>query len=88
MIERGDCPDVNRIGYDGAAQGEYCELPFLMNERYFETCTRMKEKPDGAVITEGEYWCPSPKGRCCVKSGVPFHFKGVSSARKPVHSYL
>ena len=33
MLERGDCPDVNRIGYDGAAQGEYCEAPFLMNEQ-------------------------------------------------------
>ena len=63
MLERGDCPDLNRIGYDGAAQGEYCEVPFLMNEQYFETCTRVKEKPDGAVITEDKYWCPSPKGK-------------------------
>ena len=65
VLERGDCPDVNKIGYDGDAQGEYCGLPFLMNERYFETCTRVRERPDGAVVTEDEYWCPSPEERFC-----------------------
>ena len=73
MIERGDCPDVNRIGYEGAAQGEYCEVPFLMNEQYFETCTRVKRKPDGAVITEDTYWCPSAEGIFCANSGENWH---------------
>ena len=68
VLERGDCPDVNKIGYDGDAQGEYCGLPFLMNERYFETCTRVRERPDGAVVTEDEYWCPSPEERFCDES--------------------
>ncbi len=62
LVEIGVCMDVKRIGYDGAAQGQYCGIPFLMNDQYFETCTKHKQLPDGINIKEAEYWCPSPLG--------------------------
>ena len=86
VLERGDCPDVNKIGYDGDAQGEYCGLPFLMNERYFETCTRARERPDGAVVTEDKYWCPSPEERFCDGSVLYYH-RNLGAGLKYVISF-
>jgi hypothetical protein len=61
-MEHKVCVDERHIGYAGDSQGEYCGLPFLMNEQYFETCTKWKETTYGFVNTEEEYWCPSPQG--------------------------
>lgn len=62
LLEYNVCPDVRKIGYDGAAQGEYCSVPFLMKEQYFETCTKWLEMPDGTVLRRDDFWCPSPRG--------------------------
>jgi hypothetical protein len=61
-VEYKVCPDVRNIGYDGAAQGEYCGVPFFMMEQYFETCTKWLQKVDGTILRESKYWCPSPHG--------------------------
>ncbi len=52
----GLCFDEKIIALDGGTQGYKCALPFLMNEKYYEQCTR-------EITTLGDrhhtYWCPS-----------------------------
>ncbi len=60
-MEFGKCPDVKLIGYEGASQGEYCGIPFLMNGQYIETCTKWYELADGTMTWKDKYWCPSPR---------------------------
>jgi hypothetical protein len=49
------CFDERTLSYDDGAQGQNCQLPFLMNQRYYETCTR--QNPELQKVPN--YWCAS-----------------------------
>ena len=34
------CFDEDKITYDGGSEAQPCQLPFLMDRQYYETCTR------------------------------------------------
>eukprot|EP00095_Tigriopus_kingsejongensis_P007865 maker-scaffold1272_size51402-snap-gene-0.12 protein:Tk07865 transcript:maker-scaffold1272_size51402-snap-gene-0.12-mRNA-1 annotation:"macrophage mannose receptor 1-like isoform x1" len=72
----GKCVDERTIAYASAA-GHYCSVPFLMNDRYYDTCTR--HTPDRNALNP-YYWCPKPQE---VSLSLPFdgskHSKGKCS---------
>ncbi|XP_059096708.1 uncharacterized protein LOC131891201 [Tigriopus californicus] len=52
----GKCRDERTIAYDNAV-GHYCSVPFLMNKRYYDSCTRHATTPSAL---NRYYWCPIP----------------------------
>ncbi|TRY78182.1 hypothetical protein TCAL_06225 [Tigriopus californicus] len=50
------CRDERTIAYDNAV-GHYCSVPFLMNKRYYDSCTRHATTPSAL---NRYYWCPIP----------------------------
>ncbi|TRY78180.1 hypothetical protein TCAL_06223 [Tigriopus californicus] len=49
------CSDERSMAYS-QLEGHYCSVPFLMNKRYYETCTRQTLDPNTRME---HYWCAS-----------------------------
>ena len=67
MTEWAECDDEREIAFDGGSQGQFCNLPFLMDGQYFENCTLLTVANYTVNATfvnetkyeEDRYWCPS-----------------------------
>lgn len=61
MTAWGKCLDertVTKRSDDEEETGKHCALPFLINDKYYETCTR--ENPDPSQTSlKNYYWCPN-----------------------------
>ena len=61
MTSWGKCLDertVTKRSDDEDEAGKHCAIPFLINDKYYETCTR--ENPDPAQTSlKNFYWCPN-----------------------------
>ncbi|TRY78181.1 hypothetical protein TCAL_06224, partial [Tigriopus californicus] len=95
------CSDERSIAYSGF-EGQYCSVPFLMNKRFYDTCTR--QTPDAFNVMQ-YHWCANKlntsleipyesglKGKCSgflipEDSGCPDHYDMVGGNCVRISTY-